>query len=91
MKVVLVRALQYFLMAAAIVYAADWAVIAVRIERHTAYGSVTVSQFLKTPLKGQKEEYDYLGSVDQRCVKSIFSHGGDQRCWWLERHKTQWQ
>jgi len=66
-------------------------VIAVRMKRGSAYGSVTVSQFLATPLKGSKEEYDYLGSVDQACVKSIFPHGGDQPCWWLERHTKQWQ
>jgi hypothetical protein len=91
MKSVLARLLQYCLIAAALLYVVDWGLIAVRIKRHTAYGSVTVSQYLVTPLKGQKEEYDYLGSVDRQCVRSIFSHGGDPPCWWLERHKNQWQ
>jgi len=85
------RAFQYLVFAAAILYLADWAVLLVRIRRHTAYGTVTVIQYLATPLKGQKEEYDYLGSVDQPCVHSLFSHNSDLPCWWLERHKNQWQ
>jgi hypothetical protein len=91
MKSALIRVFQYCVVGLAVLYAVDWAVIAVRMKRHTAYGSVTVNQFLKTPLKGQKEEYDFLGSTDQQCVKSIFSHGGDLPCWWLERHTKQWQ
>jgi len=91
MRSVAVRVFQYCFIALALVYAVDWAVAAARMKRGNAYGSVTVSQFLATPLKGSKEEYDYLGSVDQPCVKSIFPHGGDQPCWWLERHRTQWQ
>jgi len=91
MKSVWARGFQYFVFAAAVLYLADWAVFLVRIRRHTAYGTVTVSQYLSTPLKGQKVEYDYLGSNDQPCVHSIFSHNSDLPCWWLERHKNQWQ
>lgn len=91
MKSIWGRAFQYILIAAAILYAGDWAVFGLRLTRHTAYGSVSVSQYLSTPLKGNKAEYDYLGSTDQRCTHSIFSHGGDLPCWWLERHKNQWQ
>ena len=91
MRSTLIRVFQYCFIALAFVYAVDWAVIAVRMKQGTGYGSVTVSQFLRTPLKGSKEEYDFLGSVDQPCVKSIFSHGGDLPCWWLERHTKQWQ
>ena len=87
----LLRALKYVLIAAVVLYFADWAVLAVRLARHTGTGSVTVSQYLATPLKGQKVEYDYLGNVDQPCVKSIFPHQQEQPCWWLERHKNQWQ
>jgi hypothetical protein len=85
------RALKYVLLGAVVLYIADWAALAVRMARHGGLGNVTVSQYLATPLKGHKEEYDYLGSVDQPCVKSIFPHNSDQPCWWLERHKDQWQ
>jgi hypothetical protein len=83
--------LKYILIGAVVLYFADWAVLGLRLARHTGIGSVNVSQYLATPLKGQKEEYDYLGSADQPCVKSIFPHNSDLPCWWLEHHKNQWQ
>ena len=88
---VLARGLRWLLFAAVAVYFVDWAMLAARIAHHGGFGSVTVSQYLATPLKGHKEEYDYLGTVDQQCVKSIFPHESEQPCWWLERHKNQWQ
>jgi hypothetical protein len=91
MSKALALVLRFLLLGVVAVYLADWAVLAVRISRGGGFGSVTVSQYLATPLKGHKEEYDYLGSVDQRCVKSIFPHEEAQPCWWLERHKNQWQ
>ena len=57
---------------AVVLYFADWAQLGIRLAHHTGLGTVNVSQYLATPLKGQKEEYDYLGNVDQPCVKSIF-------------------
>ena len=91
MASLLARSLKYVLLGAVVVYFADWAALGFRMAHHSGLGSVTVSQYLATPLKGHKEEYDYLGSVDQPCVKSIFPHNSDQPCWWLERHKDQWQ
>jgi hypothetical protein len=91
MAAILARALKWVLVGAVVLYFADWAMLGMRLERNSGLGSVTVSQYLATPLKGHKEEYDYLGSVNQPCVKSIFPHNEDQPCWWLERHKNQWQ
>lgn len=91
MTKLLARALKYILLGAIVLYFADWAQLAIRLARHTGTGTVNVSQYLATPLKGQKEEYDYLGNVDQPCVKSIFPHNSDLPCWWLERHRNQWQ
>jgi hypothetical protein len=87
----LTQGLKYLLIAAVVLYFADWAALRVRAAHGNALGSVQVSQYLATPLKGSKEEYDYLGSVTQPCVKSIFPHQEDQPCWWLQRHKNQWQ
>jgi hypothetical protein len=75
----------------ALLYAGDWAVLRVRIAHGTAYRTVTVNQFLASPLKGNKVEYDWTGTVDQRCTRSIFPQSGSLACWWLERHTTQWQ
>jgi hypothetical protein len=85
------RSLKYVLIGAIVVYFVDWAQLGLRLAHHAGLGSVNVSQYLATPLKGQKEEYDFLGNADQPCVKSIFPHNSDLPCWWLEHHKNQWQ
>ena len=82
---------QMILLAAVVVYLVDWAMLSVKLSHNTGLGKVTVSQYLATPLKGQKEEYDFLGYADQPCVQSIFPHNSNQPCWWLERHTSQWQ
>jgi hypothetical protein len=65
MTKLLARALKYILIGAVVLYFADWAALGIKLARHTGMGSVNVSQYLATPLKGQKEEYDYLGAADQ--------------------------
>jgi hypothetical protein len=74
-----------------VLYVGDWTVLRLRIARGTAYGSVEVNQFLATPLKGNKVEYDLMGTVQQTCSRSIFPQKGNPACWWLERHTSQWQ
>jgi len=74
-----------------ILYVGDWVVLQVRITRGTAYGVVEVNQFLATPLKGNKVEYDLVGAVQETCSRSIFPQKGNPACWWLERHKSQWE
>ena len=74
-----------------ILYVGDWGVFQARSAHGTAYGAVNVSQFLATPLKGNKVEYDMLGTVSETCSRSIFPQKGNPPCWWLERHKSQWQ
>jgi hypothetical protein len=74
-----------------LLYAGDWAVLRLRVARGTAYGVVTVNQFLATPLKGNKVEYDLMGTVQETCSRSIFPQNGNPACWWLERHKSHWE
>ncbi len=71
-----------------VLYSGDWTILQVRGEHGTS--SVQVEQFLKTPLKGRKEEFDYMGTVAQPCVRSIFPHRAQKPCWWLQGHRTQW-
>jgi hypothetical protein len=87
----LFRGLQFVLVFVAVLYVCDWAVLRVRMSRQTAFRTVQVDQFLATPLKGHKQEFDYLGEADQLCARSIFPHASDPPCWWVERHKTQWE
>ncbi len=91
MKRVLLRVLQFSLGFLLILYAGDWGLFAIRMARQTGVATVQVEQFLATRLKGQKEEYDYLGTAALPCARSIFPHATHPPCWWVERHKTQWE
>ena len=74
-----------------LVYVADWSLLHIRIHRGTAFGTVQVEQYLATPLKGSKAEFDYMGTTAQSCSNSLFPQAGNPPCWWLQRHTTQWQ
>jgi hypothetical protein len=86
MKRLLVRGFQGLLILLVVLYAIDWGTWRLR----GASSTVQVEQFLRTPLKGTKEEFDYMGTVAQTCPISLFPHGGEKPCWWLERHTRQW-
>lgn len=68
----------------------DWAVFRVRSARGTAFGSVQVEEYLSTALKGNKQEFDYMGTAQVSCARALFPHAGAPACWWLRRHTTQW-
>lgn len=67
-------------------YFGDWAIYKMR---GSPQGTVTVSRTLVVPLKGGKQEYDYLGTSDEPCSMSIFSQGGESPCWQLRRNQKQ--
>ena len=71
-------------------YAVDWLVYKVRAAHGTAFGSVTVSQFIAVPLKDNKMEYDYAGQQPVTCVRSIFPWADNDPCWWVKRHSENW-
>lgn len=83
----LLRVLVAIAAIALVAFAIDWTVYKLRGSPHS---TVTVSQFLSVPLKGQKVEYDYLGSVDVSCSISLFPQGGQEPCWYLRRNPNQW-
>jgi hypothetical protein len=74
-----------------VLYVGDWAVLRIRVSHGTAYRVIQVNQFLATPLKGNKVEYDLMGTVPMTCSRSIFPQRGNPACWWLERHTSQWE
>jgi len=57
--------------------------------RGSPQGRVHVNQTLVVPLKGNKQEYDYLGATDVPCSVSIFSQGGEDACWLLRRNQNK--
>jgi hypothetical protein len=85
------RLLIALLIGFAFLYAGDWLVFRVRLAQGSAYSSVEVDQFLATPLKGSKTEYDMVGSFQQSCTRSIFPHQGKAACWWVRRHSSVWE
>jgi hypothetical protein len=72
----------------AVLYVGDSIVWHIRVARGGGMGSVSVSDVIVTPLKGNKEEYDWGGTIDVSCSRSIFPQAGSGACWWLQRHKT---
>ncbi len=86
-----VRILQVLAAQLIVLYVVDFTMLRVRITQGTAFAVVQVHQMLATPLKGQKEEYDYMGDVPVSCSRSIFPQAGNAPCWWLARHTTQWE
>ena len=92
---ILGEAAKYLLIALAILYALDLGIFQVRRLRGTGMGTVPVDQYLATSLKGNKAEYDYLGTANQNCSRSLFpqyaASNWNPPCWWLESHKASWQ
>jgi hypothetical protein len=91
MKRVLLQVLKFSLGSLLILYAADWGLFQARMHRQTGLGSVQVDEFLATRLKGEKQEFDFLGSAAQPCARSLFPHASNLPCWWVEQHKTRWE
>ena len=72
-------------------FIADWAVFLVRVAHGTSMGSVEVRQFMATPLKGNRTEYDYVDTLKQPCVRAVMPHQALPPCWWVQMHRDQWQ
>jgi hypothetical protein len=68
------------------VYAGDWAVFKLR---GSPSGKVRINRYLTIPLKGGKQEFDYLGSMDAPCSVSLFPQAGQPPCWQLRRNPDQ--
>ena len=85
---VLLRILLGLVGLAVLVYAGDWVVFQARGK---PVGVIQVNQLLATPLKGNKTEYDFMGVVPITCSRSIFPQQGNPACWWVERHKMEWE
>jgi hypothetical protein len=90
MKRVIWIAIRGLIVIAIAVYLIDWAVLRLRMMHGTGYGTVQVEEYLSTPLKGNKAQYDYLGTSQAPCARALFPHG-EPPCWWLQRHPTRWE
>lgn len=84
-------ALEFILAAILILYLCDWGILRIRMARQSAFRQIEVERFLSTSLKANRYEYDYLGKAEETCARSIFPHASYEPCWWLERHRTEWE
>lgn len=83
-----VRALLALAAATLVAYAGDTLLY---LARGSPGSTITVSRFMGVPLKGQKEEYDFLGSSPVPCAVALFPHNGQDPCWYLRRNPNQWE
>jgi hypothetical protein len=74
------------LAAAVLTYLGDLAIFKLR---GSPVSTVTVNRYLTVPLKGNKIEYDYLGTAEVPCSRSLFPQGGLSPCWQLRRNVNQ--
>jgi hypothetical protein len=82
----LIRVVVVLVAALVIAYVGDWAIFRLR---GSPKSTVSINRFLTVPLKGNKEEYDYLGSEDVPCSESLFPQAGLSPCWQLRRNPNQ--
>ena len=68
------------------VYAGDWIIYKLR---GSPQSKITVNRYLTIPLKGSRQEFDYLGSSDVPCSISLFPQAGQSPCWQLRRNTNQ--
>ncbi|HUD13647.1 MAG TPA: hypothetical protein VMQ56_08330 [Terracidiphilus sp.] len=68
------------------VYGGDWAIYKLR---GSPTSTVSVNRFMTVPLKGNKIEYDYVGTADVPCSISLFPQAGQSPCWHLRRNPNQ--
>lgn len=82
----LLRAVVVLAAAFVATYGGDFAVFKLR---GSPQSTVTINRYLSIPLKGNKTEFDYLGSMAVPCSISLFPQAGQTPCWQLRRHVNQ--
>jgi hypothetical protein len=84
------RLLLALVVALAVVYGADYALLRYRVSTNkTAFDTITVKPYYAVPRKDNKLEYLPDDPQDETCVNSLFPHLGDTPCWYLRTHTKQ--
>jgi hypothetical protein len=87
MKHYFIRIVVVLIAAAVLAYAADFAVLKIRIAtNNNPYGTVTVRSYYSIAKKNSKVEYDYIGAEDETCTHSLFPQSGHNPCWYARSH-----
>jgi len=82
----LMRGLFVLAVAFVVIYAGDWVVFKLL---GSPQDKVNVNRYVTIPLKGNKLEFDYLGTSDVPCSESLFPQTGLAPCWHLRRNPNQ--
>lgn len=78
------------LLALAVLYLADYAVLRYRVaSNREPCDQVTVHVYYAVGQKNGKTELDFLTPQQVTCVRSLFPHMGMSACWWLRRNPQQ--
>ena len=67
-------------------YTGDWIVFALR---GSPVDKVTVNRYLAVPLKGNKQEFDFLGTVEVPCAVALIAQNRQGPCWQVRRTANQ--
>lgn len=84
-------AAKYVVVLLLLLYLLDWVVYAVRRADGGGTATVVVEEYVATPLKGQRVEFDYLGKKAVTCAEALFPHGIYPVCWWVHKHQKEWK
>jgi hypothetical protein len=69
-----------------VVYAGDCIIYKLRASPKSA---ITVHRTMVIPLKGNRQEYDDIGTFDVPCSQSLFPQAGLSPCWQVRRNPNQ--
>jgi hypothetical protein len=85
----------YIIVGLLILFAFDWTFFELRRIGGGGMGTVAIDQFVAGSLKGNKTEFDYIGTANQSCSRTLFPQYAASQwnppCWWLQRHRAHWE
>lgn len=74
---------------AAVLYAADYVSLRLRVPAREPLGSITVHTYYSVKLKNGKTEFDYVGDHQVSCSNSLLPQQGLNPCWYASRHTEE--
>jgi len=84
------RAILALVFLVAAVYAADFAVLRLRMATNrNPFGSVTRNVYYTVKLKNGKTEFDFAGQQDFECPNTLLPQYWEKPCWLARRQKDQ--
>jgi hypothetical protein len=82
----LLSAFVFFIVAGAIAFGVDYAVLRSRVGRGSGYGTLTVHPYYALHKRREKVDLIFADPEVETCVRSLFPHMGDRPCWYAVRH-----